>query len=90
MQNLIQAARSFLNEVAVFSDLADSKHVAGWVVISYDPETEEFSAHGPYSHPRKAEEVARTSQEQITSDGSPGLCQIVLPLYDWDADEASA
>lgn len=85
-RELVDAAKSFVDQVQVFSDLADSKHVIGWVVVSYDPETEEFSARGPYDHPRKAEASAQSSQEQITSDGSPGLCQIVLPLYNWDTE----
>lgn len=81
---LVQAAKMFLEEVMVFSTLAEAENVMGWIIVTYDPETNEFLAHGMYEHPRAAQEAADLNEKQITSDGSPGTSQIVMPLYNWN------
>lgn len=81
---LVQRAKELIDQIAVFQHLNDSRYVAGWVVVSYDPYTEGIHATGIFEHPRDAQAHAEDTQVQITSDGSEGLAQMVMPLYDWD------
>ena len=84
---MARAALKFLGEVEVASNLADAKYIAGWVIVTYDPVTEAWSASGLYHHPHQANLMAQKSEREITFDGSPPTCTMVLPVYNWDLEE---
>lgn len=80
---LIAAARELLDWVRIVSDQADNRYIIGWVIVSYDPVTDDWDARGLFGDPREASREAKARNEFLTGEGEPNDHQLILPVFDF-------
>lgn len=84
----LQAVKDFLTFTEItLDDRHDKAYRRGWIIVTFDPETDEWDARGIFDDPRKATKEAEVSLANITQDGGAPYLQLVMPLYDYYSEK---